>query len=213
MHLILDIYVEEVVRTEIENKIKDEYTALWDGGGKLFELQDWGMVVGQFLEKFAFTHLVPKSKVPIIIKESYAISRAEELFDMIRDYPESRDSLREFKDCMAQMATEKRAKIIQNLLRSIKLRLLHPGAFTELIIEFYLMAAQALYCLGTDFARFLLKNLAAHYIQPQTHQVLTCRLFASRYVTTFEHEPTQPRYFLSFSGHYMLGILDSYETV
>ena len=52
---------------------------------------------------------------------------------------------------MAQMATEKRAKIIQNLLRSIKLRLLHPGAFTELIIEFYLMAAQALYCLGMDF--------------------------------------------------------------
>ena len=55
---------------------------------------------------------------------------------------------------MAQMATEKRAKIIQNLLRSIKLRLLHPGAFTELIIEFYLMAAQALYCLGTDLVIF-----------------------------------------------------------
>ena len=26
MHLILDIYLEEVIRIEIENKIKDEYT-------------------------------------------------------------------------------------------------------------------------------------------------------------------------------------------
>ena len=88
-------YLECFLRKDLKSVISIK--ALWDGGGKLFELQDWGMVVGQFLEKFAFTHLVPKSKVPIIIKESYALSRAEELFDMIRDYPESRDSLREFK--------------------------------------------------------------------------------------------------------------------
>ena len=95
-------YLECCLRKNLKSFISVK--ALWDGGGKLFELQDWGMVVGQFLEKFAFTHLVPKSKVPIIIKESYALSRAEELFDMIRDYPESRDSLREFK---AEIGKEK----------------------------------------------------------------------------------------------------------
>ena len=51
----------------------------------------------------------------------------------------------------ATMSTEKRTKIIHNLLRTIRLRLLQPGAFTDLIIHFYLMTAQALYCLGKNF--------------------------------------------------------------
>ena len=101
----------------------------------------------QFLTRFHFTHL-HNINIANMIKETYALSRSEELFDMIRDYPESQASLREFKDCMATMCTEKRTAIIRNLLRTIKLRLLQPGAFTELIITFYLMTAQALYCLG-----------------------------------------------------------------
>jgi hypothetical protein len=43
---------------------------------------------------------------------------------------------------------DERIEIVLNLLKTVKTRLLHPGAHTELIITFYSLATQALNQLG-----------------------------------------------------------------
>ena len=45
---------------------------------------------------------------------------------------------------MKTMKAEQRIEIVLNLLKTVKLRLLHLGAHTELIITFYSLATQAL---------------------------------------------------------------------
>lgn len=98
-----------------------------------------------FIFQYNFDNILNGRKIEHFIHEIYAVARGNDLFSMIRDYPDSEAAIKEFKECITNMQTEKRFKIVQDLLKTIKLRLLHPGAHTELIITFYLLTAQALY--------------------------------------------------------------------
>ena len=42
---------------------------------RLDHLQDWGGCLAEFLREYGFVHIVPTSKVPVMIRESYAINR------------------------------------------------------------------------------------------------------------------------------------------
>ena len=97
------------------------------------------------------------------------------------------------------MCTDKRTTIIRNLLRTIKLRLLQPGAFTELIITFYLMTAQALYCLG--LVSICKKKLIT--LKQKIHLAHTCRSFANQFETISVPGPILPRYLVETKLDYL----------
>ena len=90
---------------------------------KLRELEKWGHTMTNFILEYNFDNILNGRKIENFIHEIYAIARGNDLFSMIRDYPDSEAAIKEFKECITNMQTEKRFKIVQDLLKTIKLRL------------------------------------------------------------------------------------------
>ena len=85
------------------------------------------------------------------MKECFARCRAGELFAVINDFPDSSAAIVEMRECMKAMSAQQRITIVLDLRDTVRSRLLHLGADTELIITFYSSATQ-----GTDSNIYLI---------------------------------------------------------
>ncbi|XP_062409777.1 anaphase-promoting complex subunit 2 [Sardina pilchardus] len=72
----------------------------------------------------------------------YASMRIEELFSIIRDFPESLPAIEDLKFCLDR--TSQRQQLLTSLKSAFETRLLHPGVHTSDIITVYISAIKAL---------------------------------------------------------------------
>ncbi|TRY88008.1 hypothetical protein DNTS_013003 [Danionella cerebrum] len=72
----------------------------------------------------------------------YVNMRIEELFSIIRDFPESVPAIRDLKFCLER--TNQRPQLLASLKTAFETRLLHPGVHTSDIITVYISAIKAL---------------------------------------------------------------------
>ncbi|XP_055456150.1 anaphase-promoting complex subunit 2 isoform X1 [Psammomys obesus] len=72
----------------------------------------------------------------------YASLRIEELFSIIRDFPDSRPAIEDLKYCLER--TDQRQQLLVSLKVALETRLLHPGVNTCDIITLYISAIKAL---------------------------------------------------------------------
>ncbi|XP_055397637.1 anaphase-promoting complex subunit 2 isoform X2 [Bubalus kerabau] len=72
----------------------------------------------------------------------YAGLRIEELFSIIRDFPDSRPAVEDLKYCLER--TDQRSQLLVSLKAALETRLLHPGVNTCDIITLYISAIKAL---------------------------------------------------------------------
>uniref|UniRef100_A0A8C3KQR3 Anaphase-promoting complex subunit 2 n=1 Tax=Calidris pygmaea TaxID=425635 RepID=A0A8C3KQR3_9CHAR len=72
----------------------------------------------------------------------YASMRIEELFSIIRDFPESKPAVEDLKFCLER--TNQRQQLLSSLKSALEMRLLHPGVNTSDIITLYISAIKAL---------------------------------------------------------------------
>ncbi|PKU28601.1 hypothetical protein llap_21096 [Limosa lapponica baueri] len=61
----------------------------------------------------------------------YASMRIEELFSIIRDFPESKPAVEDLKFCLER--TNQRQQLLSSLKSALEMRLLHPGGFFILV--------------------------------------------------------------------------------
>ncbi|XP_032994000.1 anaphase-promoting complex subunit 2 [Lacerta agilis] len=72
----------------------------------------------------------------------YTAMRIEELFSIIRDFPESKPAIEDLKFCLER--TNQRQHLLTSLKNALEMRLLHPGVNTSDIITLYICAIKAL---------------------------------------------------------------------
>ncbi|XP_006001484.1 anaphase-promoting complex subunit 2 [Latimeria chalumnae] len=72
----------------------------------------------------------------------YVNMRIEELFSIIRDFPESKSAIADLKYCLER--TNQRPQLLVSLKTALETRLLHPGVNTSDIITLYISAIKAL---------------------------------------------------------------------
>ncbi|XP_069603848.1 anaphase-promoting complex subunit 2 isoform X1 [Ranitomeya imitator] len=72
----------------------------------------------------------------------YANMRIDELFCIIRDFPESKPAIEDLKFCLER--TNQRQQLLSCLKTALETRLLHPGVNTSDIITLYISAIKAL---------------------------------------------------------------------
>ncbi|XP_051961159.1 anaphase-promoting complex subunit 2 [Xyrauchen texanus] len=72
----------------------------------------------------------------------YVNMRIEELFSIIRDFPESIPAIKDLKFCLER--TNQRQQLLASLKSAFETRLLHPGVHTSDIITVYISAIKAL---------------------------------------------------------------------
>ncbi|MFT7817668.1 anaphase-promoting complex subunit 2 [Arapaima gigas] len=72
----------------------------------------------------------------------YVNMRIEELFSIIRDFPESKPAIEDLKFCLER--TNQRQQLLTSLKSAFETRLLHPGVHTSDIITVYISAIKAL---------------------------------------------------------------------
>ncbi|XP_058158763.1 anaphase-promoting complex subunit 2 [Dasypus novemcinctus] len=79
---------------------------------------------------------------------AYASMRIEELFSIIRDFPDSRPAVEDLKYCLER--TGQRQQLLASLKAALETRLLHPGVNTCDIITLYISAIKALRVLDSS---------------------------------------------------------------
>ncbi|KAM9779948.1 anaphase-promoting complex subunit 2 [Neosynchiropus ocellatus] len=72
----------------------------------------------------------------------YVNMRIEELFSIIRDFPESKAAIEDLKFCLER--TNQRQQLLNSLKSAFESRLLHPGVHTSDILTVYISAIKAL---------------------------------------------------------------------
>ncbi|XP_071981367.1 anaphase-promoting complex subunit 2 [Engystomops pustulosus] len=72
----------------------------------------------------------------------YASMRIDELFSIIRDFPDSKPAIEDLKFCLER--TNQRQQLLSCLKMALETRLLHPGVNTSDIITLYISAIKAL---------------------------------------------------------------------
>ncbi|KAK6470996.1 anaphase-promoting complex subunit 2-like [Huso huso] len=72
----------------------------------------------------------------------YVSMRIEELFSIIRDFPDSKPAIEDLKYCLER--TGQRQQLLTSLKAAMETRLLHPGVHTSDIITLYISAIMAL---------------------------------------------------------------------
>ncbi|XP_026461235.1 anaphase-promoting complex subunit 2-like [Ctenocephalides felis] len=83
-----------------------------------------------------------KRKLGHFLYETYTLTRIEQLFNIIIEYPESQPAIEDLKQCLPK--TELRPKLVSTLQNALQTRLLHPGANTPDILTAYISAIKAL---------------------------------------------------------------------
>ena len=80
------------------------------------------------------------------LHECFFSLRCSELFDIIRDFPESRPALIDVAACLrrTQGGTQQHPLLVQSLSSQLRKRLLHPGAETAQVVDVYISTIRAL---------------------------------------------------------------------
>ncbi len=89
-----------------------------------------------------------KKQLAHFMYTNYAHIRIKRLFDIVIDFPDSRNAIEDLKICLSK--TNLRSHVVSNLRNSIEQRLLHPGVNTSDILTAYVSAIKALLCLDSS---------------------------------------------------------------
>ena len=85
----------------------------------------------------------------------YAHVRIKRLFDIVIDFPDSKNAIDDLKICLSK--TNLRSHLIKGLKQSIEQRLLHPGVNTSDILTAYVSAIKAL--MSLDSSGVMMENV------------------------------------------------------
>ncbi|XP_078479847.1 LOW QUALITY PROTEIN: anaphase-promoting complex subunit 2 [Lampetra planeri] len=83
-----------------------------------------------------------RTRLQYFLYQAFAAVRISELFNIIRDYPESQHALQELQVCLKK--TNQKGQLVASLKTALETRLLHPGVNTDDIITLYISAIRAL---------------------------------------------------------------------
>uniref|UniRef100_A0A8C5PE30 Anaphase-promoting complex subunit 2 n=1 Tax=Leptobrachium leishanense TaxID=445787 RepID=A0A8C5PE30_9ANUR len=143
--------LHKMIEERMEKRCRGEYERSF-----LNEFQEWIEKVIGWLSKV----FLPDSSAPPTAPESssmlkrwrchvqrffyhlYASMRIDELFSIIRDFPESKPAIEDLKFCLKR--TNQRQQLLLSLRGALETRLLHPGVNTSDIITLYILAIKAL---------------------------------------------------------------------
>ncbi|KAM9346561.1 anaphase-promoting complex subunit 2 [Symphorus nematophorus] len=157
--------LHKLIEQRMEQHCRGEYERSF-----LLEFQEWlELVLGWLSKVFASEAdrdgLVPAPSVPStpsiqvgqpassVLKQwrchmhqffcrIYVNMRIEELFSIIRDFPESKAAIEDLKFCLER--TNQRQQLLTSLKSAFESRLLHPGVHTSDILTVYISAIKAL---------------------------------------------------------------------
>ncbi|OCT66856.1 anaphase-promoting complex subunit 2 [Xenopus laevis] len=143
--------LHKMIEERMEKKCRGEYERSFLG-----EFQEWiEKVIGWLSKVFLQDGTVPpttpetsctlkrwRCHVQRFFYRLYASMRIEELFNIIRDFPESKPAIEDLKFCLER--TNQRQQLLTSLKNALETRLLHPGVNTSDIITLYISAIKAL---------------------------------------------------------------------
>ncbi|KAK5855782.1 hypothetical protein PBY51_007424 [Eleginops maclovinus] len=133
--------LHKLIEQRMEQHCRGEYERSF-----LLEFQTWlELVLGWLSKVFASEAekdgLVPAPGAPVLLP-IYVNMRIEELFSIIRDFPESKAAIEDLKFCLER--TNQRQQLLTSLKSAFESRLLHPGVHTSDILTVYISAIKAL---------------------------------------------------------------------
>lgn len=154
--------LHKLIEQRMEQHCRGEYERSF-----LLEFQEWLELVLGWLNKVFASEVHTDSLVPApsapnnqggqsassILKQwrchmhqffcrIYVNMRIEELFSIIRDFPESKAAIEDLKFCLER--TNQRQQLLTSLKSAFETRLLHPGVHTSDILTVYISAIKAL---------------------------------------------------------------------
>ncbi|XP_053138674.1 anaphase-promoting complex subunit 2 isoform X1 [Hemicordylus capensis] len=143
--------LHRMIEERMEWRCRGEYERSF-----LNEFQEWiekviGWLSKVFLQEGGSTHPSPEASstlkrwrchVQRFFYRLYASMRIEEVFSIIRDFPESKPAVDDLKYCLER--TNQRQQLLSSLKSALEMRLLHPGVNTSDIITLYISAIKAL---------------------------------------------------------------------
>ncbi|XP_053329016.1 anaphase-promoting complex subunit 2 [Spea bombifrons] len=143
--------LHKMIEERMEKRCRGEYERSF-----LNEFQEWiEKVIGWLSKVFLQDGRAPPSApesgstlrrwrchVQRFFYRLYASMRIEELFSIIRDFPDSKSAIEDLKFCLER--TNQRQQLLTSLKGSLETRLLHPGVNTSDIITLYISAIKAL---------------------------------------------------------------------
>ena len=142
---ILNSILSHKIQMKIEEKCKGEYD-----GCLIDEMNRWMEVVLFKYIEIVFSKeseeiekiISWKKKYLFHFYQSFVNLRVSELFDIIVEYPQSKESVKDLKLCLSK--TNQFQHLTQSLKKVFKKRLLHPGANTFDIITQYISTIKVL---------------------------------------------------------------------
>lgn len=143
--------LHKMIEERMEKKCRGEYERSF-----LCEFQEWiekviGWLSKVFLQDKTAAPSTPESSstlrrwrchVQRFFYRIYASMRIEELFSIVRDFPDSKPAIEDLKYCLER--TNQRQQLLTSLKTALETRLLHPGVNTSDIITLYISAIKAL---------------------------------------------------------------------
>uniref|UniRef100_A0A8C4NWE8 Anaphase-promoting complex subunit 2 n=1 Tax=Dicentrarchus labrax TaxID=13489 RepID=A0A8C4NWE8_DICLA len=143
--------LHRLIEQRMEQHCRGEYERSF-----LLEFQEWLELVLGWLSKVFASEADGESPVPpasSVLKQwrchmhqffcrIYVNMRIEELFSIIRDFPESKAAIEDLKFCLER--TNQRQQLLTSLKSAFESRLLHPGVHTSDILTVYISAIKAL---------------------------------------------------------------------
>lgn len=148
----------EVMSDMLISYTKSTYAGKWTSRSVVVdELRDWienkfARLVGEILDSLRTKPIAPSKETPIITDleiEQWqgmglyrlGLLRTEELFDVVRDWDDSRGAIEDLRKYITVPAA--RAYLTSNFSNVVSHRLLQPGASTAQILEFYISIIRA----------------------------------------------------------------------
>lgn len=83
-----------------------------------------------------------QERISFHMHDAFARVRVEELFSILRDFPDSQRALDDLRKCLRR--TQVQTLLVRTLRDAFETRLLHPGVSTEMIITLYVASIRAL---------------------------------------------------------------------
>ncbi|WVQ81579.1 hypothetical protein IAT38_003703 [Cryptococcus sp. DSM 104549] len=141
--------LSKVAHDEIERIAREEAGKGWDERRLTRARQRIGDGVANWLSgMFEANESAQHALRPMFSRFDYYLCRCffdirtDELFDIIVDFPESMAALEDLKECLFKV--DQRLELVTKLNAAILKRLLHPGAETHVILNFYISTIRCL---------------------------------------------------------------------
>uniref|UniRef100_A0A4W5QSX6 Anaphase-promoting complex subunit 2 n=1 Tax=Hucho hucho TaxID=62062 RepID=A0A4W5QSX6_9TELE len=141
--------LHKLIEQRMEQHCRGEYESSF-----LFDFQEWLELVLGWLSRVFASDVGGVSGLANAVLQRwrchmhqffcriYVNMRIEELFSIIRDFPESKPAIDDLKFCLER--TNQRQQLLTSLKTAFDTRLLHPGVHTSDIITVYISAIKAL---------------------------------------------------------------------